>query len=119
MATLEGFADRFPLDKIKKKWSKIAGAVGGVVTALVSAGLITAGQGEAVTALFTKADSLLALIPGVIAAGSAVWSAFKTGTDGEKEVTPVKAPYDNEGRRLVPEGTDERPRDDKGRFVEE
>lgn len=111
--------DRFPLDTIKKKWSKVAGAVGGIVSALVSAGLISAGQGEAVTELFTKLDSLWALIPGVITAGSAVWSAFQTGSEGEKKVTPVAAPYDNQGRRLIPEGEDEQPRDNQGRFVEQ
>lgn len=95
--------DRFPLKKIKKKWSQIAGAVGGVVTALVSAGIISAAEGQAVTGLFTNVDSLFAVIPGVLAAASAVWSAFKTGSEGEREVTPVEDPKNNLGEQLVPE----------------
>lgn len=91
---------RRPLKTIAGKWAKILGFVSGGVALLVNFGIITADQGGSLGDLVTSLEGLGALVAGVIAAGGAVIAAFRTGKDGEKQVTPLSDPRDHLGRRL-------------------
>lgn len=96
MTTLEPTDRPRPVRDAASGVAKVVASVGGLITAGVSFGLLTAVQGDAIT-------GLLGLIPGVVAAALPVWSAFRTATEAEPMVTPVSAPatrtYDG---RLVP-----------------
>lgn len=81
------------LDKVK--------TVGGVLSALT--GLIAwAGTYGFLTATQTGATSaLIALVPGVLAAGGSVLTSFGVGKSSEPLVTPLSDPRDNAGAQLL------------------
>jgi len=68
----------------------------GVVTALVSAGVITASTGQLITAL-------LGLIPGILAIVATAIGAAGTARAARPKVTPVTDPRNNDGTPLVPD----------------
>ena len=72
------------------RWTALAGSI---VTALVGYGVVGAALGDAV-------QGLLGLIPGVVTAVVAVWSAVATARRGEPMVTPVSDPRDAADRPL-------------------
>jgi len=87
-----------PLKALIGEASTINGLMMGVLTALVSAGLITVQTSNLVTALF-------GLIPGALAVAATVLGARALAVAGRAEVTPVSDPMDDEGQRLVPRPT--------------
>lgn len=95
--------DRHPLKRVARKWATVMASVSGVVTALATGGLLTVAQAEAVDAAFTAGDAAAAAIVGLIAAGAAAISAFRTAGEGEASVTPTADPRDPAGRPLVAE----------------
>lgn len=94
--------DRKPLSGIAKKVSKVIGALGGIVSVLVTSGFLSASEGAALTDLFSSVEGVGVLVSGLVASATGVWAAFTTSKEGEKSVTPVADPRDNAGRRLVP-----------------
>lgn len=94
--------DRFPIRRAARLWSKIAGGVGGVLAALVTAGWLTAGQAGSLEAGFSALDALGVAVSAVVTAGTAVWASFQTAKDGEKEATPLADPRNDRGESLVP-----------------
>ncbi|MPZ65552.1 MAG: hypothetical protein GEU83_08550 [Pseudonocardiaceae bacterium] len=92
--------DRFPIRRAAALWSKIAGGVGGVLAALVTAGWVTAGQGDAIGSAFTALDGLGVAVSAVVTAGTAVWASFQTAKDGERDATPLSDPRDRSGAPL-------------------
>lgn len=92
-----------PLRDVAATWSKIMGAAGGVLTALVTVGILTAAQGDAVGVGFDSVNLLLSAVVGLVAAAPPIISAFKTARLGERYVTPVSDPRNALGERLLPE----------------
>lgn len=97
---------RNPLADIAKKvgtgWSAIAGVIG----ALVTYGVLSGAQGDAITAAGAQAqDTVTAfgtVLGGMLPLISGVIAAFSTAKTGEGHVTPLADPRDNAGNRLVP-----------------
>jgi hypothetical protein len=81
-----------PLREIAAKWATVYSAGTAVVSGLLTAGVITAGQAGTVNDDFTAVDLLLSAIVALVAAGAATLSAFSTAKSGEAKVTPVSAP---------------------------
>ncbi|MGH3796031.1 MAG: hypothetical protein ACRDS0_29500 [Pseudonocardiaceae bacterium] len=94
-----------PLREAAALWSKVHGAIGGVITALVTAGILTAGQGASLTHGSLSLDALISAAVGVVTAGTAVAAAFSTAKTAEPAVTPLADPRDATGRALVPAAT--------------
>lgn len=97
---------RNPLADVASKVGTGWSALSGVIGALVTYGVLSGAQGEALTAAGAEAQNtvtafgtvlggLLPLIAGVI-------SAFGTAKVGEGHVTPVASPRNNAGVPLVP-----------------
>lgn len=82
------------LDTAKSTGAVIA-TIGGIVTALVTFGLINTQQADAI-------NLLLGLIPGVLTAIVGIVSAFRTATKAEKHVTPLQSPRIVVNGELVP-----------------
>lgn len=85
-----------PLTDAAVNASGTHGAVMGIITTLVAAGLVSATTGQLLTALY-------GLIPGVLAVGSAVLAARGTALAARVHVTPVADPRAADGRPLVPQ----------------
>jgi hypothetical protein len=71
--------------------ASIVGGLTALISGLVGSGLITGGQGDAVTGIITAVLALLA--------------AFGIAVTAEPKVTPLADPRDRHGRALLP-GTD-------------
>jgi hypothetical protein len=82
------------LDKVKSVGGALA-ALTGLVAWATSFGFLTEQQGAASAAL-------LALVPGIIGAVGTVLTSFGVVKSGEKLVTPLSSPMNNEGERLIP-----------------
>lgn len=91
-----------PLRDIAKKWATVYAAGTAIVSGLVTAGVISAGQAGTVNDDFSAIDLLLSALVGIISAGAATMSAFSTAKTGENVVTPVASPRDDANRPLVP-----------------
>lgn len=83
-----------PLRDAAKSIGTIIGIIGGLVVTATTYGILSATQGNAIGAL-------LAAIPGVIALVTALLASFGIVTKAEPLVTPVSAPRDDQGNRLV------------------
>ena len=81
-----------PLRDIATKWATVYSAGVAVVSGLLTAGVITAGQAGTVNDDFTAVDLLMSAIVALFAAAGATASAFSTAKSGEAKVTPVSAP---------------------------
>lgn len=73
------------------------GFVMGASTFLVSGGLISLNTGNLITGLY-------GLVPGVLALLAAILGARHVVNSATPLVTPLAAPQDNAGKRLVPDG---------------
>lgn len=91
-----------PLRDIAKRWATVYAAGTAIVTGLVTAGVINAGQAGTVNADFTALDLLLSAVVGIVSAVAATMSAFSTAQTGETVVTPTSDPRDDRNRPLVP-----------------
>lgn len=89
-----GAIDRFPLDRIAAQAAKVRSAVVGIVAVLAGAGLVT-------NELPTAVDVLLAAVITAAAAVGPVWTAFTVRNRGEKVVTPLVDPRDDDMIMLV------------------
>lgn len=105
-------ATRNPLSDVAKKigtgWSAIAGVVG----ALVTYGVLSGAQGDAITAVGAQAqDTVTAfgtVLGGVLPLISGVIAAFSTAKTGERHVTPIADPRNNDGQKLTPDAASPR-----------
>ena len=99
-------ATRNPLSDIAQKIGTGWSAVSGVIGALVTYGVLSGAQGEALTAAGAQAqDTVTAfgtVLGGALPLLAGVISAFSTAKVGERHVTPVGDPRDNDGNRLTP-----------------
>lgn len=90
--------------KVGTAWS----AAAGVVSALVSFGVLTAAQGDAITAVGETAPSTITalgtIVAGVLPLVSGVVASFRTASAAKDDVTPVLDPRDNDGNKLTPAG---------------
>lgn len=97
---------RNPLTEIASKIGTGWSALSGVIGALVSYGVLSGAQGEALTAAGAQAqDTVTAfgtVLGGVLPLIAGVVSAFSTAKVGEGKVTPVADPRANDGTPLVP-----------------
>lgn len=84
-----------PLRDAASRLSTVLGVIGGIATALVGFGVLTAAQGDAVL-------GLLGLVPGLFTSVFTALAAFGVVRAGEPQVTPLSDPRDDEGRRLLP-----------------
>ncbi|SES49052.1 hypothetical protein [Actinokineospora terrae] len=84
-------ATRYPL----RVGASIVGGLTAAVSGLVGSGLFTTEQGSATTGIITAAVTLLA--------------AFGITVTGERKVTPLADPRDQDGTPLVPADTGESP----------
>lgn len=80
-------------DAFRSVGSAVAFA-GSVLTSLVGYGILDQVQGDALT-------NLLGLIPGAVAAGTAVLMAFGVRASAEPKVTPAEDPRTDDGTPLV------------------
>jgi len=83
-----------PIKAAANGYGRWLGIIGGMVVALVTGGVLTAAQGEAV-------DGLLGLIPGVITTATTFLAAFGIVRKAEPKVTPLSDPRDDKLRALV------------------
>jgi hypothetical protein len=90
--------------KVGTAWSAVSGLVG----ALVTFGILSGAQGDAVnTAGDALSPTLIALgtvVGGVLPLLGGLLGAFQTASSGKDHVTPVVAPMDNFGNVLTPKG---------------
>lgn len=98
-----------PLAQIASKVGVAWSAASGLVSALITFGVLTVAQGDAVTAAGDAAPGTITAL-GTIVAGllpiiSGVVAAFRTAAAGRDVVTPVESPRDNDGNVLTPAGT--------------
>ncbi|MGH3989314.1 MAG: hypothetical protein ACRDTZ_18690 [Pseudonocardiaceae bacterium] len=91
-----------PLRQAAAHWARILAVGGGLVTSLTTGGLLSADQAAALGAGLTALDVLYAAGVGVVTAAVGVTAAFRTARTGERQVTPVADPRDDQGRVLVP-----------------
>lgn len=84
-----------PLKELATAASTFNGVIMGVLTALVTGGLITTQTGNLVTALY-------GLIPGGLALAATVLGAYALADAGRAVVTPVSDPMTTIDGRLVP-----------------
>lgn len=97
-----------PLKEVASKVGTVWALVSGVVSALVTFGVLTAVQAGAITAAGDALPSTITAI-GTIIAGlapliSGVVAAFRTASVGADYVTPVSSPMSSFGEKLIPEG---------------
>lgn len=92
---------RHPLRRVAALWATVAGGVGAVVAGLVTAGWLSSDQGVAVSSTFTAADLTISAVIGLVTAGAAAVGSFSTAKQGERDVTPLVDPRDNNGRKLT------------------
>lgn len=94
-----------PLSEAASKVGVAWSAAGGIVSALVSFGLLTSVQGDAVTAAGAAAEGTVTavgtVLAGVLPLIAGVVASFRTASAGREHVTPVASPRDHEGRPLV------------------
>lgn len=95
-----------PLGEIASKVGVAWSAAGGLVSALVAFGALTAAQGDAVTAAGAQAENTVTalgtVIAGVLPLVAGVVAAFRTASAGKEKVTPVVDPRAADGTPLVP-----------------
>lgn len=98
-----------PLAEVASKVGVAWSAAGGLISALVTFGVLTAAQGDAVTAAGAAAEgtvtALGTVIAGVLPLIAGIVSAFRTAAAGKDKVTPVDDPRDNAGNPLTPAGS--------------
>lgn len=96
-----------PLGQAASKIGVAWAAASGVVGALVTFGVLTAAQGDAVTAAGQAAEStttaLGTVIGGVIPLIGAIVTAFRTTAGAKDQVTPIADPRNNAGVALTPD----------------
>lgn len=89
--------------KVGTAWS----AASGVVSALVAYGVLTAAQGDAVTAAGQAAEGTVTafgtVLAGVLPLITGVITAFRTSAAAKDHVTPVADPRNNAGQALTPD----------------
>ena len=95
-----------PLRDIASKVSATIGVIGGLVAGLVTAGVLSSTQADALGDSFTAVDLLFSAVIGVITALSGLTTAWRTAKAGEEKVTPVASPMNNDGVRLAPLSAD-------------
>lgn len=97
-----------PLSTAASKVGTAWAAASGVVSALVTFGVLTAAQGDAITVAGEAAPSTITglgtIIAGVLPIVSGVVSSFRTASAAKDDVTPVADPRDNAGNALTPAG---------------
>jgi hypothetical protein len=96
-----------PLKEVASKVGVAWAAATGLVGALVTFGVISGAQAEAVNTAGNAAPDLI-LAAGTVIAGVAglvggIVSAFRTADAGKDHVTPLSSPRDNDGNVLVPD----------------
>jgi hypothetical protein len=84
-----------PLKDLVAAVSATNGAVMGILTALVSGGLITIHTSNILNGLY-------GLIPGALAVLATILGAHALATVGREEVTPLSDPRNNAGQHLFP-----------------
>lgn len=104
-------ATRNPLTDVAAKVGTGWSALSGVIGALVTYGVLSGAQGEALTAAGAEAQNTVTafgtLLGGVLPLIAGVVSAFGTAKIGEGHVTPVVDPRAVDGTPLVPRGAAE------------
>jgi hypothetical protein len=102
-----------PLKEVASKVGVAWATASAVVGALVTFGVWTAAQGDAVTAAGNAVPSAIealgVVVGGLIPLVGAIVSAFHTAAAGKDHVTPVVAPMNNLGERLVPAASAPKP----------
>lgn len=95
-----------PLLAALTKAGTAVAALGGVISYLVTAGLITLAEGDALTAAQAQAQDVVAHLGGVVAGVLAILgglaTAFGTVQVGKQDTTPVADPKTDGGVELVP-----------------
>lgn len=98
-----------PLASVASRVGVAWSAAGGLVSAAVTFGLLTAAQGDAITAAGAQAENSVTALGTVVAAVlpliSGIVAAFRTASAGKEVVTPVASPRDMDGNVLVPVAT--------------
>lgn len=100
--------DRNPLRKVATTVGGVIAVIGGLLGAGVQFGLLSSVQadairtvGEQLPAGILAIGTVITLVTGII---STLVGAFATAKVGERSVTPVSSPRDNEGNLLFPRG---------------
>lgn len=97
-----------PLKEAASKVGTAWSAVSGVIGALVTFGLLTSAQGEAITLAGAEAQNTVTavgtVLGGVLPLIAGVITSFRTTAAARDHVTPVASPRDNLGNVLVPAG---------------
>lgn len=97
---------RNPLAGVASKVGVAWSAAGGIVSALVAFGTLSAAQGEALTVAGDAAQGTVTglgtLVAGVLPIIAGVVASFRTASAGKEVVTPVSSPRAADGTPLVP-----------------
>lgn len=96
-----------PLGEAASKVGVAWSAASGVIGALVTFGVLTAVQGDAITAAGQAAEGTVTatgtVLAGVLPLIAGVVSAFRTTAAARPHVTPMEDPRTNDGRPLTPD----------------
>jgi hypothetical protein len=96
-----------PLGKAASSVGTAWSAASGVVGALVTFGVLTAVQGDAITAAGTAAEgtvtALGTVLAGVLPLIAGIVSSFRTAAAAKDHVTPVTDPRNDAGQALTPD----------------
>lgn len=99
--------DRNPLRKVALTVGGLTGIIGGLLSAGVLFGVLSSAQADALRVIGEQLPGWLlavgALVPFLTGAVSSLVSAFGTAKVGERSVTSLVDPRDNDGTRLVRE----------------
>jgi hypothetical protein len=96
-----------PLKNAASKVGTAWAAASGVVSALVTFGVLSAAQGEAITLAGAEAQNTVTadgtVVAGVLPLITGVVASFRTVAAAKDDVTPVASPRDNLGNVLTPD----------------
>lgn len=96
-------ADRpTPLREVSAWWGTLHGLIAGVITTMVTAGLLSTQQQSLYQNGLTSVDALVTAIVGVVSAAMPIIAAVTSAKAGERHVTPISDPHTVVEGKLVP-----------------
>jgi hypothetical protein len=96
-------ADRpTPLREVASWWGTLHGLIAGVITTLVTMGILSTQQQSLYDNGLTSVDALVTAIVGVVSAAMPIIASVVSAKAGERHVTPVSDPHTIIDGKLVP-----------------
>jgi hypothetical protein len=91
-----------PLREVAAWWGTLHGLCVGVITTLVSMGVLSTQQQGLYDNGLTAVDALVSAIIGVVSAAGPIIASIVSAKSGEKLVTPISDPHVVESGKLTP-----------------